>query len=374
MDSQPIRRSNPKPFVVAALYFLASCIWIAVSISLAKYLSVGPNVLRYLGILMGFLYVLVSTGTVFVLAHGLHQERQTLENTVAVRTAALKQSEAQYRQLERQFLQAQKMEAVGRLAAGIAHDFNNMLGVILGYCEVARGHIEPAHPAQEHLLEIRTAGERSIALTRQLLSFSRQQVLEPRNLSLNSVVHHASRMLLRMIGEDISLVFRPTEPLGSAYADLGQIEQVLMNLAVNARDAMPRGGKIVIETANVDLDENSGQGDQPVKPGRYVTLSVSDTGTGMDEATMAKAFEPFFTTKEAGKGTGLGLSTARGIVKQCGGYIWASSEPGRGTTFKIYLPYVDQAPEILIPGPRILRFPAARKLFWWWRTRLPSAT
>lgn len=584
MDSQPIRRSNPQPFVVAAIYLLASGIWIASSIRLAKYVSADPHILRYFGVLTGLFYVLASAGIVLFLMRRLRDERQTLEKTVAVRTAALIESEAQYRlffesnplpmwvfelkslrflavndaavrhygysrdeflamsvldirpeeerqrllerlsrplrgregaeiwkhrkkdgsiidvevtahdlnfhgaevelvlahditarrqseerlrqsqerfakafrasplgitissegegryldanpaflaltgygrdqivgrteeevglwadpsersrvldqlnsgqhatpinvrfkscsgqfrsvdlvaeriqlddqpcvlaivhdvtgtkELERQFLQAQKMEAVGRLAAGIAHDFNNMLGVILGYCELARERLESGHPAQEHLLEIRTAGMRAGALTRQLLAFSRQQVLEPRNLSLNSVVHHASKMLLRMIGEDVSLVFRPTEPLGSVYADLSQIEQVLMNLAVNARDAMPRGGKIIIETANVDLDQNSGQGDQPVTPGRYVMLSVTDTGTGMDEATMAKAFEPFFTTKEAGKGTGLGLSTVYGIVKQSGGYIWASSEPGRGTTFKIYLPYVDRAPEILTP-------------------------
>ncbi|MGA9527478.1 MAG: PAS domain S-box protein [Terriglobales bacterium] len=582
MDSPPIRRSNLKPIVAAAIYLIASCIWMGASIALGKHLSDDPDVLRYFGLVAGLSYVLISAAIVFFLIRGLNREKQVLEKTAAIRTAALTESEAQYRlffesnplpmwvfdlktlrflavneaairhygysreeflamsvldirpeeerqrlqerlsrplrgregaevwkhrkkdgsiidvevtahdlnfrgaevelvlanditarrqseerlrqsqerfakafrsspfgiaissenesrfldanpaflaitgyerdqivgrtedelglwtdpnerklvleqlnkgqhgtpinvrfrarseqfrsielvaeriqlddqpcvlaiihdvtdtkQLEQQFLQAQKMEAVGRLAAGIAHDFNNMLGVILGYCGVARERLDKKHPAQEYLLEIHSAGERAIALTRQLLAFSKQQVLEPRNLSLNSVVHHASRMLLRMIGEDISLIFRPTEPLGSVYADLSQLEQVLMNLAINARDAMPRGGKIVVETANVDLDERSGLGNQPVTPGRYVMLSVTDTGTGMDEATMAKAFEPFFTTKEVGKGTGLGLSTVYGIVKQSGGYIWASSEVGHGTTFKIYFPYVNQPPEVL---------------------------
>ena len=207
------------------------------------------------------------------------------------------------KQLEQQFLQAQKMEAVGRLAAGVAHDFNNMLGVIIGYTEITTDHLEKEHPAQRFLQEIRKAGDRAVALTRQLLAFSRQQVLEPRHLNLNSVVHHASKMLLPMIGENITLVFRPTEPLGSVHADLSQIEQVLMNLAVNARDAMPKGGKIIIETANVELDETYARDRHPVKPGSYVMLAVTDTGMGMDEATMAQAFEPFFTTKESSQGT-----------------------------------------------------------------------
>ncbi len=252
-------------------------------------------------------------------------------------------------QLEQKFLQAQKMEAVGRLAAGVAHDFNNMLGVIIGYSELAKDRIDNGHPAHKYLLEIKTAGDRAVALTRQLLAFSRQQVLEPRNLNLNSVVHHASKMLLHMIGEDISLVFRPTEPLGSVHADLSQIEQVLMNLAVNARDAMPKGGKIIIETANIDLDETCIPDHQPVQPGPYVMLSVTDTGTGMDEATLAQAFEPFFTTKEPGQGTGLGLSTVYGIAKQSGGYVTAYSEANHGTTFKLYLPRAVQPAERLSP-------------------------
>lgn len=265
---------------------------------------------------------------------------------------AIIQDITEAKQLEQQFLQAQKMEAVGRLAAGVAHDFNNMLGVIIGYSEVARDRLSPDNAAQKYLQEIKTAGDRAVVLTQQLLAFSRQQVLDSRSLNLNSIVHHASRMLLRMIGEDISLVFRPAEPLGSVHADLSQIEQVLMNLVVNSRDAMPKGGKIVIETANVNLDETSQQEHQPVKAGRYVMLSFADTGSGMDEATLAQAFEPFFTTKEPGKGTGLGLSTVYGIVRQSGGYIWGYSEVGCGTTFKIYLPSID-APAERLDAPKV---------------------
>lgn len=252
------------------------------------------------------------------------------------------------RRLERQFRQAQKLEAIGRLAGGIAHDFNNLLGVIIGYSDIAVEHLDPNHAMRKNFDEIKKAGERAAVLTRQLLAFSRQQVLEPRTLNLNSVVHSISKMLLRVIGEDISLILRPGEPLGSVRADLSQIEQALMNLAVNARDAMPTGGKIVIETANVELDESYTRQHEPVKAGSYVMLSISDTGIGMDEATKSQIFEPFFTTKEAGKGTGLGLSTVYGIVKQSEGYIWVYSEPGHGTTFKIYFPRIDQPAEILI--------------------------
>ena len=584
MDSPKLRRSDPSPLVIAWVYLVGSCVWIAFSDRLLRHVSSDPDVLTYFSILKGFLYVFVTTAVMYVLLRRLSRAKHTLEETVAVRTTALKESEAQYRllfdsnplpmwvfdcntlrflavneaairhygysreeffqmsildirpseetlrvlerlskpahglqdaeiwrhrkkdgsiidveitahdvnfhgadaalilahdvtarqkseerllqsqerfakafrsspfgitisseadgryldvnpaflkimgyerdeivgrtmhelniwadpeqhalmleqlnspqratpikvrfraragqfrlvevaaeriqlddescilaithdvteakQLEQQFLQAQKMEAVGRLAAGVAHDFNNMLGVIIGYTELAKDRLETEHSAQRYLREIKTAGDRAVALTRQLLAFSRQQVLEPRHLNLNSVVHHASKMLLHMIGEDISLVFRPTEPLGSVHADLSQIEQVLMNLAVNARDAMPKGGKIIVETANVDLDENYVRDHQPVKSGAYVMLSVTDTGAGMDEATLARAFEPFFTTKESGKGTGLGLSTVYGIAKQSNGYIWAYSEVGRGTTFKLYLPCAAQPAERLAP-------------------------
>lgn len=262
---------------------------------------------------------------------------------------AITQDVTEAKLLEQQFRQSQKMEAVGRLAGGIAHDFNNMLGVIIGYSEIAREQVPAEHPSQKHLQEIRKAANRATDLTRQLLAFSRQQVLSPRALNLNSVVHHVSKMLRAVIGEDISLVLRPTEPLGSVCADLGQIEQVLMNLAVNARDAMPKGGTIVIETANTDLEPSSAQRQQAVSPGPYVTISVTDNGVGMDESVKARLFEPFFTTKEPGKGTGLGLSTAYGIVKQSGGYIWVKSEPDKGATFTICLPRVDQLAENLAP-------------------------
>jgi two-component system cell cycle sensor histidine kinase/response regulator CckA len=255
------------------------------------------------------------------------------------------------RRLEEQFRQAQKMEAVGRLAGGVAHDFNNLLSVIIGYSEIAQGVAPSDTPIRKHLDQIKLAAERAAALTQQLLAFSRQQVWQPKVLNLNAVVHSVSKMLLRVIGEDVTLNLAPGEPLGSIKADLGQIEQVLMNLAVNARDAMPEGGKIVIETANVELDETYARQHPSVKPGSYVMLSFSDTGCGMDAKTMAQIFEPFFTTKEPGKGTGLGLSTVYGIVKQSGGYVWAYSEPTRGTTFKIYFPRVD-GPAEKLTAPR----------------------
>jgi nitrogen-specific signal transduction histidine kinase/CheY-like chemotaxis protein len=250
--------------------------------------------------------------------------------------------------LEQQLRQAQKMEAVGRLAGGIAHDFNNLLSVIIGYCEIAREHLVSEHPVGKHVEQIKKAGERAASLTRQLLAFSRQQVLQPRTLNLNDVINNVSKMLLRVIGEDISLVITPAERLSSVRVDLGQVEQVLMNLAVNARDAMPEGGKIVIETADVELNESYIQLHEPVIPGSYVMLSISDTGVGMDAATLSRIFEPFFTTKEPNQGTGLGLSTVYGIVKQSRGYIWVYSEVFRGTTFKIYLPSLDQPAESLV--------------------------
>jgi PAS domain S-box-containing protein len=251
------------------------------------------------------------------------------------------------RLLEQQFRQAQKMEAIGRLAGGVAHDFNNILGVIMGFSELSRAELNAEHPVAEHLAEIETAAKRAISLTRQLLAFSRQQVVFPKVLNLNEVVNNVSKMLSMAIGEDIALSFKPSVPLGSIKCDLGQMEQILMNLAVNARDAMPNGGQIVIETRDVELDENYCLAHEDTVPGQYVMLSMSDTGCGMDEATRSRIFEPFFTTKELGVGTGLGLSTVYGIVKQSGGYIWVYSEPQRGTTFKIYFPRI---PEITAPS------------------------
>src|SRR5579864_4681674 len=243
------------------------------------------------------------------------------------------------RALGQQLQQSQKMEAVGRLAGGIAHDFNNLLMVISGYSEflLERLGSEPAlrSPAQE----IASAAERASSLTRQLLAFSRKQMLAPKMLDLNSVVTENVRMLKRMIGEDIDLVMIPAGQLGQVRADAGQIEQVIMNLAVNARDAMPSGGKLTIETSNITVDEEHARLHSPLVPGEYVKILISDTGQGMDPETQSKVFEPFFTTKGP-KGTGLGLSTVYGIIKQSGGYIWVNSEMGKGTTFKIYLPRV----------------------------------
>src|SRR5712671_6422791 len=242
------------------------------------------------------------------------------------------------RTLERQLRMAQKMEAIGRLSGGIAHDFNNLLGVIIGYSGVLKKSLDKAQPTYEYATEIEKAGQRAASLTRQLLAFSRQQVLTPCVLNLNSLVSDMEKMLPRLLGEDINVSLSLGPEIGNVKADQSQIEQVIMNLAVNARDAMPSGGKLKIETANVELDQSYTRDHPGSKVGHYVMLAISDTGTGMDAETIAHIFEPFFTTKGVGEGTGLGLATVYGIVKQSNGYIWVDSTPGKGSTFQIYLP------------------------------------
>jgi PAS domain S-box-containing protein len=291
-----------------------------------------------------------------ILTRDGHERTVSWHNTVlrdpagrAIGTLSVGEDITERLELEERFRQAQKMEAVGRLAGGVAHDFNNVLTSILGYTDLLLAELPPG-PAHEDLGEIRNAATRAAGLTRQLLAFSRRQVLQPSVLNPNDIVRSLEKMLRRLIGEDVELRTALAPDVGNVLIDPGQIEQVILNLAVNARDAMPTGGTLIIETANADLSAGYAATHQPVVPGPHVMLAVTDTGAGMTPEVRARLFEPFFTTKEKGKGTGLGLATAYGIVKQSGGYIWAYSEPGQGATFKIYLPRVD-APAVAVAPP-----------------------
>jgi signal transduction histidine kinase len=301
----------------------------------------------------------------------LRELQSDLEARVVARTADLQQTneellrETQERRKtelalvrsEEQLRQAQKLEAVGRLAGGIAHDFNNLLSVVLSYSTLLLGDMRTSDPHRLEIEEIKRAGERAAELTRQLLAFSRQQILDRRLLDINLIVGDLKNILGRTLGEDIELKLLRAPKLDTVQVDRGQVEQVVMNLVVNARDAMPNGGKLTIETANVDLDEAYAREHPGVIPGAFVMIAVSDTGIGMDRATQLRAFEPFFSTKERDKGTGLGLSTVFGIVRQSEGHIWLYSEPGAGTTFRVYFPRAEGNAETIAPSlpPRSLR-------------------
>jgi two-component system cell cycle sensor histidine kinase/response regulator CckA len=314
----------------------------------------------YTGTAIRMMVVAVAAPAIAVVVGLLHRRMERMAEESGRRERAYyasvmasldqrKQTEEALRQSEDYLRQSQKMEAVGRLAGGVAHDFNNLMTVIMGRSELLMTGLGETDPLRRNADEIKRTAERAVALTQQLLAFSRKQVLTPKVLDLNVVVANMDRMLRRLIGEDIDLVTVLGPALERVRADPGQIEQVIMNLAINARDAMPSGGKLTIETANIYLDDAYARKHAAVLPGPYVMLSVSDNGTGMDAETQSHIFEPFFTTKDQGKGTGLGLATVYGIVKQSGGYIWVYSEAGWGTTFKIYLPRIVDAAEPLEP-------------------------
>ena len=323
------------------------------------------NELNHVLIGLGLLSVLAGSGLVFLISHTFTRPLASLVSGVRAlekgdfnyplessggdevtevtdaflrMRASMESTQKEQKQLEERLRQAHKMEAVGRLAGGVAHDFNNLLTVIRGNSDLLIDREGTDNFQKRCLEQIQKASDRAVSMTRQLLAFSRMQVLQPRILELNGIVAEMGKMLPRLIGEHIEYSFLPDPNLASVKADPGQIEQVILNLAVNARDAMPNGGSLVVRTQNVVVSEADAANRPPMHPGAYVLLSVTDTGQGMDDATKAHIFEPFFTTKEVGKGTGLGLATVYGVVKQSGGFIWLISSPGKGTTFEIYLP------------------------------------
>jgi two-component system, cell cycle sensor histidine kinase and response regulator CckA len=305
--------------------------------------------------LAGIQAVLEGSQAQFSMEYACHSETKQYWFLLNVTPLARKRGGAvlshlnitEHKQLQEQFLQSQKMDAIGRLAGGVAHDFNNLLTAIIGYSQILLRSLAEDDPHRLELEEIEKAGSRAAALTSQLLAFSRKQVLQPRVLDLDEVIANMENMLRRLIGENIELKTSLESRAAFVKTDPGQIEQVIMNLVVNARDAMHQGGKLLIETKSVELDENYPHDHINVQPGPYVMLAVSDSGCGMDAETQAHMFDPFFTTKDQGKGTGLGLSTVYGIVKQSNGHIWVYSEPGEGTTFKIYLPQIEN----IVDGP-----------------------
>jgi PAS domain S-box-containing protein len=355
LDDWPLERGTSLP---GSAWQTKQAVWTA-DLGLSSYPRAG--LAAELGIGAGVAAPVLVDGEVVAVIDGFFTGPREVDpalmallTTVGAQIGTLVQrrrAEEALRKSEEQLRQAQKMEAIGQLTGGVAHDFNNLLSVILSYSGMLAEDLEPNDPRRQDLLEIKTAGERAAALTQQLLAFSRRQVLQPRVVDLNQIVAGVEKMLRRLIGEDVELIVVSAPAPARANVDRGQMEQVIVNLAVNARDAMPTGGKLTIAIASVELDEAFASEHAGVTAGPHILLSVTDTGCGMDAVTQGHAYEPFFTTKERGKGTGLGLPTVFGIVRQSAGTIWLYSEPGKGTTFKIYLPRAEAGAEVAIPRP-----------------------